>query len=237
MTDLTGRAVVVTGATGHLGRAVVGDFLASGAHVAAPYRDEPKAAELRSGVADLGARLLLAPADPGDEAAMERFALSVVERWGRIDALAALAGGHAGGSVAESGVDRFRALFEQNVVTAVASIRAVLPHMRARAYGRIVCVGARQALRGAKGNAAYAVAKGGVVRLVEALAEEVKDEGITVNAVLPSAIDHPENRARYPKADPSKWVAPAELAAAILFLCSPEASGVTGAAVPVFGRL
>lgn len=235
MTDLSGRAVLVTGATGQLGRSVLAALIASGAHVAAPYRDEARAAGLRSGADE--ERLFLARADSGDEEAMERFALAVVERWGRIDALAALAGGHTGGSVAESGVERFRASFEQNLVTAVASIRAVLPHMRARAYGRIVCVGARQALRGTKGNAAYAVAKGGVVRLVEALADELKDEGITVNAVLPSAIDHPENRARFPKADPAKWVSPAELAAVILFLCSPESSGMTGATIPVFGRL
>lgn len=237
MSELAARAVVVTGATGQLGRAVVSALLDEGAHVAAPYRDESRAAELRSSIADADARLLLSRADAADEGEMDRFALSVVERWGRIDALAALAGGNASGTVAESGADRFRALFEQNVVTSVAAVRAVLPHMRARRYGRIVCVGARQALRGTKGNAAYAAAKGGVLRLVEALAEEVKDEGITANAVLPSAIDHPENRARFPKADPSKWVSPAELSAVIVFLCSPRSSGVTGAAIPVFGRV
>ncbi len=237
MSDLAGRVAVVTGATGVLGSAVVGAFLAAGAHVAAPYRSEGGAEELRRAYADADARLVLERADPGDEAAMSRFAESVVARWGRIDALAALAGGFASGAVATSDLAAFRALFDQNVASAVASIRAVLPHMRARAYGRIVCVGAKPALRGGRNVAGYAIAKTGVVRLVESLADEVKDEGITVNAVLPSAIDNPDNRRDFPKADPRKWVSPAELAATILFLSSPEASGVTGAAIPVFGRV
>jgi NAD(P)-dependent dehydrogenase (short-subunit alcohol dehydrogenase family) len=238
VSDLDGRVAVVTGATGFLGGAVVGAFLDAGAHVAAPYRSESGAAALRAAFPDAGdRRLTLEAADPGDESAMVRFSESVVRRFGRIDALAALAGGFGGGAVADTGVDTIRALFEQNVVTAYATIRAILPHMRARAYGRIVCVGARPALRGAKNTAGYAIAKTGVVRLVESLADEVKDEGVTVNAVLPSTIDHPVNRERFPKADPRKWVSPSELAAAIVFLCSAEASGITGAAIPVFGRV
>ena len=237
MTDLEGRLVVVTGATGVLGGAVVRSFLEAGAHVAAPYRSEAAANELRASFPDAGERLMLEAAAAGDEGAMARFADAVVRRFGRIDALGALAGGFASGAVADTSVDAVRRLFEQNVVTTYATLRAVLPHMRARAYGRIVCVAARPALRGAKNTSGYSIAKTGVVRLVESLADEVKDEGITVNAVLPSTIDHPVNRASMPKADPTKWVQPVELAAAIVFLCSPQASGITGAAIPVFGRV
>jgi NAD(P)-dependent dehydrogenase (short-subunit alcohol dehydrogenase family) len=237
MTALDGRLAVITGATGVLGGSVVRAFLDAGAHVAGPYRSESGAEELRASLGAMGERLVLERADAEDETALSRFAATVVRRFGRIDALAALAGGFAAGAVADTGIADVRALFEQNLVTAYVAIRAVLPHMRARAYGRIVCVGARPALRGGKNTAAYAIAKAGVVRLVESLADEVKDEGITVNAVLPSTIDHPVNRASMPKADPKKWVQPAELAATILFLCSPESSGVTGAAIPVFGRV
>ena len=236
MSDLSGRVAIVTGATGVLGHAVVGAFLEAGAHVAAPYRGQAGADELRLAYPDAD-RLALESVAMADEVAMARFAEGIVARWGRIDALAALAGGFAGGAVADMDVAGFRALFEQNVLTTVVAVRAVLPHMRAREYGRIVCVGARPALRGAKNVAAYAIAKAGVVRLVESLADEMKDEGITANAVLPSLVDHPDNRRAYPKADPTKWVSPAELAAAILFLSSPGSSGITGAAIPVFGRV
>ena len=237
MSDLSGRMAVVTGATGVLGSSVVRAFLDAGAYVAAPYRSESGGDEFRAMFPGAGERLTLEPADLTDETAMNGFTRSIVQRFGRIDALAALAGGFASGTVADTSVAAVQALFEQNVVTAYVTIRAVLPHMRARAYGRIVCVAARPALRGAKNTAAYAIAKTGVVRLVESLADEVKDEGVTVNAVLPSTIDHPVNRANMPKADPKKWVQPVELASAILFLCSPEASGVSGAALPVFGRV
>lgn len=232
-----GRAVVVTGATGGLGEVVVGSFLDAGAHVAAQFRDEARAEELRAKFVDAGDRFALTRVDPADERAMHAFAEDVVARWGRIDAVAILAGGFAAGAVLETTVDDVQALFDQNVRTALVTIRATLPHLRARAYGRIVCVGARSALRGGRNTAGYAIAKTGVVRLVESLAEEVRDEGITVNAVLPSAIDNPTNRARYPKTDPSTFVQPQELAAVIAFLCSEEASGVTGAAIPVFGRM
>src|SRR5439155_6966057 len=136
--DLGGQVVVITGATGHLGHAVVAALLEGGAHVAAPHRDGSGVEEIRQAFAGAGERLWLEAADLGDETSMARFAESVVRRFGRIDALAALAGGFAAGPVADTNVEAIRALFEQNVVTAYTTIRAVLPHMRARAYGRIV---------------------------------------------------------------------------------------------------
>jgi NAD(P)-dependent dehydrogenase (short-subunit alcohol dehydrogenase family) len=108
--------------------------------------------------------------------------------------------------------------------------------MRARGYGRIVSVAAAAALKGGRNSAGYAMAKSAVVRWTEALAAETKEQGITVNAILPSTIDHPVNRANMPKGDPKAWVQPAEAAALILFLTSAEASGITGAAVPITGR-
>jgi NAD(P)-dependent dehydrogenase (short-subunit alcohol dehydrogenase family) len=109
--------------------------------------------------------------------------------------------------------------------------------MRARGYGRIVTVSAyAAAVRTRKNGAPYAMAKGALIKWTEALADELKAEGITANCVLPSTIDHPANRASMPKADPKTWVSPAELTALVVFLSSEEASGVTGAAIPVTAR-
>ena len=239
MLDLSARAAVVTGATGNLGHAVVRAFLERGAHVAAPVRDEAKAGELRTAVADLAgpaddARLITQVAELADRASMEAFVEHVMRTWGRLDILANLAGGYGGGSALElAGID---ALWDQNVRTTVTATAACVRPMRARAYGRIVSVGSVTGLKARKGGGGYAMAKGALIRWTEALADELKGDGITANVVLPSTIDHPKNRENQPKADPKTWVSPEELAAVILFLCSDDASGVTGAAIPVTAR-
>jgi len=237
--DLSARAAVVTGATGNLGHAVVRAFLERGAHVAVPARDDAKADELRSMLASLTGptedpHLVIETVDIADRGAMDAFVERVMRAWGRLDILANLAGGYAGGAADDYSV--MERLWEQNVRTVVTATAACLRPMRARGYGRICTVSAYSALRGRKGGAPYAMSKGALLRWTESLAEEVKAEGITANAVLPSTIDHPVNRANMPKADPKTWVTPEELAAVIVFLCSDEASGITGATIPVTAR-
>ena len=239
MQDLSARAAVVTGATGNLGAAVVRTFLARGAHVALPVRDIGKANALRASLDDLAGtsddpHLIVETADPGDRAAMEAFVEKVMRAWGRLDILANLAGGFGTGSALE--FDLMQDLWDQNVRTVVNATAACVRPMRARGYGRVVTVGAAASLKGRKNGAPYAMAKGALVRWTESLAEEVKSEGITVNIVMPSTIDHPANRAAMPKADPKTWVSPEELASVIAYLCSDDASGVTGAAIPVTAR-
>lgn len=233
------RAVIVTGATGNLGRTVVRRYLDAGAHVAAVARDPEKAEALRSELGEQAGppeapRVIVLVADPADRAEMEDAVERVLSAWGRLDVLANLAGGFASGPATD--LERIQALWEQNVRTAVVSAGACLRPMRARGYGRIVSVASVAALKAGRNNAGYAMAKGAVVRWTEALAAEVKGEGITVNAVLPSTIDHPVNRASMPKADPSTWASPDEVASLILFLSSDEASGVTGVAIPITAR-
>lgn len=228
---------MVTGATGALGHATVRRYLRAGAHVAAAVRDPAKgdalaAAAVGDGEAD---RLLVVVADPADRAAMDRAVETVMTRWGRLDALANLAGGYERSDPWD--IDAIVRSWEQNVRTAVTATAACLRPMRARAYGRIVSVGARGADRGGKDSAGYAMAKTALVRWTESLAAALKDEGITANVVQPSAIDNPENRKAMPKADPTKWVSPDELASVIVFLTSRDASGITGAAIPVPGRV
>ncbi len=237
---LDGRAAVVTGGTGVLGRAVVRRYLEAGAHVAAAVRDPEKGEALRAELGELvgtadDPRLLLVEADPAERDAMDAAVEEVVRRWGRLDALANLAGGYDRGTPWD--LDAIERSWAANVRTAVTATAACLRPMRARAYGRIVSVGSFGAGRGAGETAGYAMSKTAIVRWTESLAAALKDEGITANVILPSIIDHPVNRERMPNADPSKWVRPDELASVILFLTSPEASGVTGAAIPVIGRV
>jgi len=239
MPDFERRSVVVTGATGNLGHAVVRAYLEAGAHVAMPTRDTAKANALRDALgplvgADADAKVLFADADLADRASMDAFVDQVLRAWGRLDVLASLAGGFGTGPADD--IDRIRALWEQNVATVVVPAASCLVPMRARAYGRIVSVSALTALKAGRNTAGYAMAKGAVIRWTEALAAETKDQGITVNAILPSRIDHPVNRANMPKSDPKTWVQPGEAAALILFLTSTEASGITGTAIPLTAR-
>ncbi|MGZ6017687.1 MAG: SDR family oxidoreductase, partial [Phenylobacterium sp.] len=134
-------------------------------------------------------------------------------------------------------VENWHRLFLMNVQTASNACRAAIPHLRRSGAGRVVNVGANAALKASLGMGAYAASKAGVHSLTQALAEELKGDGVTVNAVLPSIIDTPTNRADMPTADFASWVRPQELAAVMLFLASPEASGVTGALIPVTGRV
>ena len=130
--------------------------------------------------------------------------------------------------------DRMQAL---NLTTALNASRAALSYLKAASDGRIVNVGSAAALKPGAGMGAYGTAKLGVHALTQALAEELKTTSVTVNAVLPSIIDTPANRKDMPDADPAAWVAPADLAAVILFLASPESRAMTGALVPVTGRV
>ncbi len=238
--DLSKRAVVLTGATGNIGPAVLRAYLEQGAHVATAVRDVQKGGALRDSIGELvGARegrLLVIEADPGDRAAMERLVEQVLRAWGRLDILANLVGGYAASTATDGDLVAYRASWDQKVATVVTATAACLRPMRARGYGRVVSVASSAALKGEKGAAGYAMANAALVRWTESLAEETKREGITANTVLPRIIDTPENRAAMPKSDPIRWATPDEIAAVVVFLSSEEASGITGASIPVFAR-
>ena len=225
------RTVVVTGAAGALGRAVIADFAAAGMRVIALGRPE---ALHRLDPALNATRL---PVDLLDEADVQHAILQAVELAGRLDALICLAGGFFGDTALLDTIpQRLEDQFALNVMTAYNSVYAVLPHLLAGGGGAIVGVSSRPAVRPVAGAVAYAIAKLGVVKLMEQVAAEYREQGIRANAIIPSIIDTPENRAAMPDADVERWVRPEQIAAVLRFLVGDEASIISGAAIPVYGR-
>ena len=157
---------------------------------------------------------------------------------GGIYALINIAGGFRWEKIAEGRIDTWDFLYTVNLKTAVNACQAVLPYLRKAKSGRIVNIGAAAAAKpAAAGMGPYAASKAGVLKLTESLADEVKNEGITVNAILPTIIDTPANRKDMADADFSKWVKPEEIASLIEFLLSEKASAITGANIPIAGRV
>ena len=227
------RTVVITGAAGNLGRAVAEAFAARGANlVLVDLKNE--ALQRVFGAGD--SRRLLTAANLLEQAQLDAMAMQAVERFGRIDVLANLAGGFRMGEPVHATTDTtWKFLLDINAGTLLHAVRAVVPRMLAQGGGRIVNVGAYAAQRGAAQMGAYIAAKSAVIRLTETLAAELRDKKINVNCVLPTIIDTPENRAAMPDADPGRWVAPADLASVIVFLASDHARAIHGAALPVTG--
>jgi len=222
------RVIAITGGHGVLGRAVVEAALADGLRVA--VIDHAAGQSVPEGVLELGG------VDLTDPAAAQTAVDAVASRFGRLDALLNIAGGFVWQTV-DDAEPAWARMFALNVTTALNASRAALPHLKQSDEGRIVNVGANGALKAAAGMGAYAAAKAGVHRLTESLAEELKDTTVTVNAVLPSILDTAQNRKDMPDADPARWVAPADLARVMLFLASPDSRAVTGALIPVTGRV
>lgn len=220
-----GRRLVVTGAAGVLGRAVAALARERGWQVAGIDFAAASDATVIGSV-DL--------ADPA--AAADALGKAAARLGGGIDALACVAGGFAWQPLGPDSAATLGRMWRLNLLTAANACAAALPYLAAPS-GAIVLVGAASALRAGAGVAAYTGAKAAVHRLAEALAEEQKPRGVRVNAVLPSIIDTPANRADMPEADFARWVRPEEVAEAMLFLASPAASGITGALLPVTGRV
>jgi NAD(P)-dependent dehydrogenase (short-subunit alcohol dehydrogenase family) len=226
---MNGKVIVITGALGALGAVVAETALARGARVAGIDHAPSQAAA----TAD---RIELGGVDLSDAAAAKRAIDAAAAHLGRIDALVNIAGGFTFETISDGDITSWQRMYALNVLTALNTSRAAIPHLQASSAGRIVNVGAMGAIQAGSGMGPYAASKAAVHRLTEALAAEQKGR-ITVNAVLPSTIDTSANRASMPKADFSKWVRPLELADVILFLVSDAASAITGALIPVAGRV
>lgn len=236
MPMLEDKVALITGATGALGHAVARAFLEEGARLALTYRQQARLDELLASLGG-GASVVPIQADVTHEEEAQRAVAQALAGLGRIDILVNVVGGFWGGvPVAQTSLQDWDYMMTLNLKSAFLCCRAVLPHMLGKGWGRIINVSSRAGLKGAPRTAAYCVAKAGVIILTESLAEEVKHQGITVNAILPSVIDTEANRRAMPQADFSRWVPPEDIARVMVFLASEQARSITGAAIPVYGR-
>lgn len=218
---LDGRIALITGASGALGGAAVKVFTEAGATVCS--------CDMRGDV-----KIRVDVTDPEQAAKAVRQA---VEEHGRIDILLNVVGTWAPqppvGEIDDATVDKLMAV---NFTSVLNMSRAALPHMTANGWGRIVNIGAKQALKNTAGNSAYGAAKAAVIALTQSIAAEAGENGVTCNAVVPSVMDTPANREGMPKADFSKWVKPEHVAEVMAFLSTDAGGNINGAAIPVWNR-
>ena len=227
---MTGKIALITGASGGLGTHVTKALLDAGfavvglsPNIKQSDFDHPNFTALPASLSSLDAA--------------KKAVDTVIGRFGKIDILAHLVGGFAGGqSVADTDDATFQRMFDMNLNSAFRILRAVLPHMRRAGAGRIITVGSRAAENPGPKVGAYSASKAALVSLMKTVALENKDSGITANVILPGTIDTPANRKDMPGADVSQWVQPASIASLIVWLAGDAAHDVTGAVIPVYGR-
>ncbi|PYM37956.1 MAG: hypothetical protein DME17_06165 [Candidatus Rokuibacteriota bacterium] len=232
--EFAGKVAVVTGGTGALGQAITRRLVAGGSVVAVPFVVPAEAEALRASlpVAERD-RLHATPADVADPAAMDGFVGGVLARHRRVDILVCAVGGFAAGDLVSTPPEAWNRMLTLNLTTTYLACHGALPAMLRARSGRVITIASRAVVPPMAGFLAYTVAKAGVIALTLALAREVAPHGVTVNAVLPSTMDTPANRAAMPDADRSGWVSVDSVAAVVTLLAGDGARDVTGALIPV----
>jgi NAD(P)-dependent dehydrogenase (short-subunit alcohol dehydrogenase family) len=231
------KVIIITGATGNLGSVTAHAFQAAGQRTVLVDRSQERLREMFAGMADSPQHFLVGGVDLSDPASLGTLVADTLARFSRIDALVHTVGAWRGGKpVHEADMADWDFLFNVNLRTTLLCCRAVIPQMLKQGRGKIINVASRDGLAGSAGYAAYSASKSAVLRLTEALAEEVKASNINVNCIMPGTIDTPQNRAASPNADFSKWVEPSAIADVIQFLASDVSRAINGAAIPVFGK-
>jgi NAD(P)-dependent dehydrogenase (short-subunit alcohol dehydrogenase family) len=225
--------VLVSGGTGALGRAVLRELLNAGADVITTWVSDHSRETLLDEFGEASGLELVQVDLRSDEGAA--VAVDAAPD-GRLAGLVNLAGGFAsGGRLHEAPPEEFERQLELNLMTAMRLTRAALPKL-VQGGGSVVCIGTKAALEPFSGASGYVVSKAALLALVRTLAIEYRDDGVRVNAIVPSVIDTPANRAAMPNADQAAWVPPAQIARVIRFLLSADSAPISGALLPVYGR-
>lgn len=236
MSEFTDQVIMVTGASGNLGRAVVGVFAAAGARVIVPDRSAHRLNGLFPELAASDKHYLASSTDITDQQSVVALVNESLARLGKIDVLVNTAGGYKAGSPPhETSLETWDFMLNLNARATFLVSQAVVPSMIERRRGRIINTAARSALGAGANEVAYAASKSAVARITESFSAAYKQLGINVNAVMPGTIDTPQNRDAMPNADTSRWVTPAAIGEVIKFLASDAAAPVHGALLPVYG--
>jgi NAD(P)-dependent dehydrogenase (short-subunit alcohol dehydrogenase family) len=231
------KVALVAGGTGALGRAVATAFAREGARIIVTYRHQQEFDTFISQSKSSGYEAAGVMVDATDSAGVSRMVEDILAKHGALDILVNTIGAYHGGKrIWEEEPSAYEQMMSLNLKAGFALARAVIPAMIRQNRGWIVNVASRAAYGNSPGAALYAASKAGALALFDSLAEEVKPYPISVNSVVPSIFDTPTNRQAMPKADYANWPKPEEIADVILFLCSPQARIVHGAAIPVYGR-
>lgn len=237
MYDFNGQVIVVTGAAGYLGKVVARSFLDHKAIVCCIDQRKGRMDDLKSISQKSGKFYGFEEFDVTDKEKMFTLAEIIHNRIGSVNILVNTVGGFSSGEfVHELSIQTWQRMMDLNVYSFLSTTAAFVPDMIENKMGKVISIGSKSALQGGAGSGAYGAAKGALLRLTESMSEELKNQNIQVNCVIPGVIDTPENREAMPNVDFSKWVTPAQVADVILFLASSESGGVTGASIPVFGR-
>ena len=228
--------VYLTGATGNLGTSIARTLLRQGARLVLPERAQDRLPQLFPELVDSPDHLLLSGVNLADEASVAATVLAARERFGRIDGLVNTVGAWRGGVAShEAPLADWTFLHEANVLPVLLTCRALAPVFLTQKAGRVVNISSRGGLQGEAGSAAYASTKAAVLRITETFSAELRESGVNVNAVLPSTIDTPQNRAAMPTANYACWVSPDAIADVVAFLLSDGARAIHGASIPVYG--
>ena len=232
---LTDKIAVITGATGQLGPVVARAFASNGAKLALSATSQDELTDITTKLGFPESRVFGEARDLMGEASATALADAVIARYGRADILIHLVGGYQSSGMIGLELETWEYMLNLNLRTAMNALRAFLPYLMANGWGRIITLSSVVAERPNGHSAAYSAAKAGLEALTLAVAQEVKDKGVTSNVIVVKALETAEER-RAANGKVSGSVTPEEIASLLIFLCSDEAGAINGARLPVYGR-